>query len=171
AGTDNNVIPDRALLKINLRWFHPNVREQMITGIRSINTSIAKAYGLPDDMMPTMTMKGASTPLINDASLIEQLNVPLKSLLGDKQVVTEFPPATGSEDAHLLTGDNAKIRVAYLNVGIAEPAVFAQARKEGKSVPFANHNGNYQVDLAAIPLGIKVATTSVLELLVKGPAR
>lgn len=164
AGTDNNVIPGEALVKINLRYFSPKVRDQMINGIRSINASIAKAYGMPDDMLPTFTMKGGSTPLVNDPALVARLNVPLKELLGEKNVVVDFPPATGSEDVHLLMGDKAGIPFDYLLVGIADPAVFAQARKEGKFVPYSAHNGNFKVELAAIPLGTKIATASVLDL-------
>jgi len=52
AGSDNNEIPSTALLKANLRWYDPKVREKMIAGIRNISDSIARAYGMPDDQMP-----------------------------------------------------------------------------------------------------------------------
>jgi metal-dependent amidase/aminoacylase/carboxypeptidase family protein len=45
AGSDNNVIPGEALVKANLRWFNPKVREQMVGGIKNISNSIATAYG------------------------------------------------------------------------------------------------------------------------------
>jgi amidohydrolase len=167
AGTDNNVIPESALLKISLRYFNPKVLDQMISGIKSIDDGIAGAYGLPPEMMPTMVMKGGTTPLVNTDALIKRLNVPLKELLGDKNVVSEFPPATGSEDVHLLLGDHTNTPFAFVLVGVADPAVFAQARKEGKLAPYSPHNPNYIVDLAAIPIGAKVATTMVLELLAK----
>ena len=165
AGTDNNVIPASALLKINLRWFKPEVREQMIDGIRDINESIARAYGMPDDLMPTMTIKGGSTPLINDDALIERINVPLKQMMGEEQVITQFPMVTGSEDAHLLRGEHQEISLAYMVVGVADPEVFARALEAGKQVPYYNHNGNFIVDPAAIPLGTRVATIAALELL------
>jgi len=43
--------------------------------------------------------------------------------------------------------------------------VFAAARAEGKFVPYSAHNPNFVVDLAAIPIGTKVATVAMLELL------
>jgi hypothetical protein len=61
-------------------------------------------------------------------SLSARLQGPLKALLGDDNVV--FPPATGSEDAHLLRGDNPNSRRQserkgwLFTVGIADPAVF-----------------------------------------------
>lgn len=171
AGTDNNVIPDSALLKINLRFFDMKVREQMIDGIRSINEGIARAYGLPEDKMPTMVMKGHSPPLVNSDELTDRLAVPLRGLLGERNVITEFPPATGSEDAHVLVSQVADAKVAYMAVGIAEPKVFEQARREGKMMPFSAHSPHFRVDLDAIPLGAKVGLLSVLEVLAKSGSK
>jgi hippurate hydrolase len=165
AGNDNNVIPSEALVKINLRWFKPAVREQLVKGIENINRSIASAYGLPDHLLPTMTMKGSVPPLINDASLVERINVPLKRELGEQRVLTDFPALMGSEDCQMLMGDKQSIKLAYLQVGTAPPKIFAQARAEGKFIPFSNHNPDYQVDLDAIPLGAKLAAVGVLEML------
>jgi hippurate hydrolase len=125
---------------------------------------------MPEDQAPTFTMKGGSTPLVNDPALVARLNIPLKNLLGEKNVVSEFPPATGSEDVHLLMGDH-KIPFDFILVGIADPTVFAEARKQGKFLPYSAHNGDFRVDLNAIPLGAKVATISMLDLLAKSSAK
>lgn len=162
AGTDNNVIPSTALLKINLRWFSQAVREQMINGIRAINESIARAYGMPDDMLPSMVMKGAATPLVNDIALVERLQHPLEELLGKGSVDTEFPTVTGSEDAHLLLGEHNDVALAYLIVGVVNPETFVKA---GNRPPYYNHSSKYKVELDAIPVGTKVGTVAALELL------
>lgn len=171
AGADNNVIPATALVKANLRWYDPKVREQLIAGIRSISNGIARTYGMPEDQLPEITMKGGSTPLVNQEALAKRLAVPLKTLLGEDKVVTEFPPATGSEDVHLLLGPNVDVPFTYLIVGVADPAVFAAARKEGKMMPYSAHNPNFVVDLKAIPVGTKMATVSMLELMSKGASK
>jgi hypothetical protein len=49
-------------------------------------------------------------------------------------------------------------------VGIANIEVAAKATREGKKYPFFNHNGNYQVDLSAIPLGTVIGATALLEM-------
>ena len=171
AGADNNVIPATALVKANLRWYDPKVREQLIAGIRSISNGIARTYGMPEDQLPEITMKGGSTPLVNQEALAKRLAVPLKTLLGEDKVVTEFPPAAGSEDVHLLLGPNVDVPFTYLIVGVADPAVFAAARKEGKMMPYSAHNPNFVVDLKAIPVGTKMATVSMLELMRKGASK
>jgi hippurate hydrolase len=140
----------------DLRLVDRQVREEMISSIRSIKSSIATACRMPGDRLPTMAMKGHSSALVNDPRLTERLDVPLKALLGAKHVVTEIPPAAGAEDAHRLLGDHSEVPVAFPEVGIAVPALFAKARNEAEAVPFAAHNPNLRADLAAIPLGAGV---------------
>jgi hippurate hydrolase len=165
AGTDNNVIPSDALVKVNIRYFTPEIRQQMIDAIVAVSNGIATTYGMPPDRLPTIVMKGNSPALVNDAEVVDKLQAPLASLVGDANLVTEFPPATGSEDAHLLRGDNPDVKVAYMAVGIAEPALFQAAVADGRLFPFSAHNPNFVVDLNAIPLGAKVGAVSVFELL------
>ncbi len=43
--------------------------------------------------------------------------------------------------------------------------VYAAAKKAGKEVPYSLHHPDSVVDLAAIPVGTKVATVAMLELL------
>lgn len=165
AGSDNNVIPESALLKINLRFFSEDTRQTMIRGITSINEGLARAYGMPEDKMPKMVMKGYSPQLVNDEALADRLIPTLKGLLGEKGVISEFPPATGSEDAHLLRGPYTEVPVCFTAVDVADPALFAEALAQGKPVPFAAHNPEFKVDLNAIPLGAKIGALKVLTLM------
>jgi amidohydrolase len=165
AGEDNNVIPGEALLKVNLRSFNPSVRETLLKGIRNVNEAIARSYGMPETQLPTITYKGSATPLVNDTPTVNQLNAQLVNLLGEKSLIADFPATTGSEDAHLLKGDNQQVKLDYALLGIAEPALFAKAQAAGLMVPFSNHNANFQVDLNAVPLGAKVASVMAMELL------
>jgi hippurate hydrolase len=167
AGSDNNVIPATALVKANLRWFEPRVREQLIAGIRDVSNGIARTYGMPEDQLPVITLKGGSKPLVNDPGLAQRLAVPLKALLGESKVLTEFPPVTGSEDVHLLLGPHTDVPFNYLIVGVADPEVYAAARRQGQMWPYSAHNPNFVVDLRALPVGTKVATIALLELLAK----
>lgn len=167
AGTDGNIIPETALLKINLRYFSEGTRQKLIAGVRAINDGIARTYGMPEDKLPTMVMKGDSSPLTNDGPLVERLLPSLGELLGKDRIVTKFPSSTGSEDAHMLVAPHPETKVAYMAVGIADAASAAAARERGEVFAFGAHGPHYRVDLAAIPLGTKIAAVSVLELLSK----
>jgi len=165
AGSDNNVIPSSALVKINLRWYDEADRKLMLDGIESINQSIASAYGLPAALKPITVMKGGSKVLSNDAEMANTVLPVLQSLLGKKAVIVDVPKVMGSEDFHHLVIDNEKPRYLYMYVGSAKPEHFKRAQAEGKLLPYSNHNPDYQVDLDAIPLGAKVGTVAVLEFL------
>ena len=167
AGADNNVIPESALLKLNLRFFNPAVREQMLASIKAINEGIALSNGMPADKMPLITMKGGSGPLINDQEVIDRLNrmFTMSARIEENALITSLPKVTGSEDAHMLVRDFKTTKVGYVLVGIAEPALFAEAQKRGQAVPFFNHNPGYKVDEAAIAFGAKIGTLATLEML------
>jgi hippurate hydrolase len=104
---------------------------------------------------------------VNDEVLAGRLAVGYKQLLGEESVVTEFPPATGSEDVHLLISPFPDVPFSYTIVGIANPEVFAEARAAGKVMPFSAHNPNFVVDLSAIPVGTETASIAMLDLLGK----
>lgn len=165
AGADNNVIPETALLKLNLRFFEPAVRERMIAAIRSMSRGIAVSAGMPEAKMPAIAMKGGSPALVNDAALMGRLRQVLVPLLGAQNIVDDFPAASGSEDVHMLRGDRSDIPVAFTLVGIAKPAVYDAAIRAGRAAPFNNHGPFYDVDLDAIPIGAKVGTLELLEVL------
>ena len=167
AGTDNNVIPASALLKINLRWYHEVDRDLLLDGINRINRSIAAAYDMPEHLYPTILMKGGATVLSNDAAMAGAAKPALQALLGEGAVLTAVPPLMGSEDFHHLVLENATHRYLYMYVGTARPEHVQQAQADGKAVPYANHNPDYQVDLDAIPLGTKIGVASLLSFLAR----
>lgn len=166
AGYDNNIIPVEALVRANLRWYDKATRTTMLDGIRNVSEGIARTYGMPEDELPVITMKGGSTPLVNDEALSKRIAAGLKPYMPENSVVTEMPPGTGSEDVHLLKGEYQDVPLTYMFVGIADPEIAIPAMKEGK-LPFTSHAPDFQVDLDAIPIGTKVATLAVLELLAK----
>jgi hippurate hydrolase len=166
AGKDNNVIPETALLKINLRWFNEKDRQIMIDGIKRINEGIAHAYNMPKDKFPTTVFKGWAYPLENDTELTTVVRNALAPLVSNEKFILDesvVPSVMGSEDVHHLVIDNEKKAYAYINIGVAEPKRFEEAFKKGE-VPFSNHNGNFEVDINAIPFGSEVGITAMLAI-------
>ena len=166
AGRDNNVIPQSAKLLLNLRWLQPEVREQMLVRIDEVSKGIALAAGVGQDQLPTRTMKGGSGPLVNDAQLVDRVNPALTSLLGDGKVINDFPTVMGSEDFQDVFAP-LKTPYVFLLVGVAPLDRFLAAREAGMPFPYSNHNPDFFVDLAAIPIGAKVNTVAALALLAK----
>ncbi len=164
SGGDNNVIPAVAVVKLNLRWFNEKTRNVLLDGIKRINEGIAVTNGLSKEMYPSILMKGSVFPQVNDAVIANRVNKALSSVIEPEKIITNTPPIMGSEDFnHLVLGNNKTV-CDYVWVGTAHPDLYAKALSEGKTAPFYNHNGNYQVDLAAIPLGATIGVTALLEL-------
>lgn len=166
AGRDNNVIPSTATLMLNLRWLQPAVREQMLTRIDEVNKGVAIAAGMGPDKMPKRTMKGTAPPLVNDARLVDAVNPSLTELLGAGRVINNFPTVMGSEDFQVAF-EPLGTPYVFLLIGIAPPEKFAAAQKAGRAFPYSNHNPDFFIDLAAVPLGAKIDTVAALALLAK----
>ena len=166
AGSENNVIPAEALLKINLRFFDDAVHEKIVNSIQRINEGIARTYGMPEDQMPTMVRKGRSGPLANDPEMSSRLAQMLDATgLVPEGVVTDLQPVTGSEDAHMLVEPVKDAKITYFAIGTAPADLFAAAVKAGRPVPFGHHEPSFTVDLDAIPFGTKIMTLAALEML------
>jgi hippurate hydrolase len=167
SGEDNNVIPSSALLKINLRWYKESDRKLMTDAIERINKSIAMAYNLPKKLYPTTVYKGWASPLENDTDLVDMVTPVVEKELGKENIIHGFPPAMGSEDFHHLVINNKEPKYLYMFFGTAKPSHYKEAQKEGKLFPYFAHNGDYQVDVDAIALGVKVASKVLLKMLNK----
>jgi hippurate hydrolase len=167
AGVDNNVIPPTAQVKLNLRWFNEKTRNTLLEGIRRINEGIAVANGLPKEMYPSINLKSSVFPLVNDPALSARINGSLNGLLQADRIITNNPPVMGSEDfQHLLKADS-RTTYDYIFIGVADSEAYAKAVREGRRSPYYNHNGNYVVELSAIPLGTAIGATALMEVLKK----
>ena len=88
--------------------------------------------------MPTIVRKGYSSPLVNDKDLANHMAQQLVEvdLVSPESMITEFRPVTGSEDAHMLVHGLDGVKVGFLAVGTAPPAMVEKAKKEGKALKF-----------------------------------
>ncbi|QMW24061.1 amidohydrolase [Sandaracinobacteroides saxicola] len=167
AGRDNNVIPASATLKLNLRWFDDATRNTLIKRIDEVSKGVAIGAGITDEAkMPKRVMKGNAGPLKNDAALVDIVNPGLTSLLGDGKVIGNFPAVMGSEDFQEVM-NAAKVPYVFLLIGVAPMDRVVAAQKAGRPFPYSNHNPDFFVDLAAVPLGAKINTVAALSLLAK----
>lgn len=162
SGIDNNVIPASATLKLNLRWFNEKTRNTLLDGIKKINEGIAISNGLSKELYPTIKMKGNVFPLVNDLTLTNKINAAISSVINPQNIFTNIPSLMASEDFHHLVIGNNKTVYDFIRVGVANPDSYAKAIQEGKKAPFFYHAGNYEVDIAAVPLGVEIGATALL---------
>ena len=128
AGTVNNIIPDEALLKLSLRWYSRQAREQMITMVKQVTDAIAVGNGMPADRMPAYAITQTVSPVINDEGLVAVARPALVAALGENNVYPGLPMQMGSEDFQML-GDPVKgVKILHMEVGVAKPEVLAACR-------------------------------------------
>ncbi len=133
AGSDNNVIPSSAVLKISIRWFDEKTRNILLDGIKRINEGIAVANGLSGELYPKIKMKGSAFPLDNNVALTNKVNAALAPIVGSENIIVNRRPAMYSEDFQSLIYGNNKSISDYMQVGTANQALFAKAISEGKN--------------------------------------
>lgn len=164
SGSTNNVIPDKAVVKINLRWFHEKDRAVLLAAIDRINQGVAQMYEMPADAYPKVTRKGWSSPQVNSKELAKILRDGFQKNMPEIEIWTEekVPPTMASEDFHHLVIHNKKKNYFFVNVGIVAPTLYKTSMERTGNPPFHNYNGNFQVDLDAIPIGRKAAIYGLL---------
>lgn len=94
AGLKENIIPDRAELKLNIRTFRPDVREHVLASITRIVNAEAEASGAPQ---PDIEEIYTFPQLHNDPEQGAKVAEALRAELGEDNVI-ETPPLMGSED-------------------------------------------------------------------------
>lgn len=167
AGLANNVIPDSATLKLNLRWYDPEVKQAMLEGIRSVTDNIARMYGVPADRMPVYTIKSDVPPVFNHKTLVDRAAAAMKNMLGDDQVRLAGNPHMGSEDFHMLAGRNSDARVLMVEVGSGPADVLAEI--EAGNMPVYPHNPNFYMEPEAVLYGTQALSAVLLDLMKKVP--
>ena len=167
AGSANNIIPDSATLKLNLRWYNETERLQMIKGIKSVTNNISNMYNMPKDRMPIYDMKSYATAVINKhPEDVKTAHDAMQKALGKEKVVEGLPPVMGSEDFQMLATPYPDTRILYIEVGSGKPDVFTNYIKNGE-LPFLNHHPKYQLEKPAIATATIGLTATVMAFLPK----
>lgn len=159
-GSAGNIIPDSVRLQGTIRSYEPEVRDQLLTGIRRTALATAEMAAAPT---PEISLEGSTSAITNDAKVVEQAVQAMKVQLGDANVV-EVPPITASEDFSVFV--DAGIPSMFFLVGVTDPKLIAAANTaNGKPVPF-NHSPFFApVPEPSIKTGVQAMTAAVLSAL------
>ena len=128
AGSSGNIIPNEAVLRLNIRTFDEQVRETVLSSIKRIINSEAEASGAPKP--PTFTTQDRFPLTVNDETATRKVVEALKSRLGDEHV-QEMDPASASEDfSHFARAWD--VPSVYWAVGGTDRQTYAEAEKAGR---------------------------------------
>jgi len=140
AGTNENIIPDHALLRLNVRTFKDEVRTRVLGAIKRILEAEARASGAPKP--PEFSVLSEYPLTRNDEVATQRVVKALEQRLGSARV-NEVGPATASEDFGLF-GTAWNVPSVFWVIGGIDPDIYRQAEAAGKvdELP-ANHAPNF----------------------------
>lgn len=137
AGTKENVIPDEAIIKLNVRTFDETVRKHVLDAITRIVNAEAAASGAPRP--PEITPLDQYPLNVNNKAASDMVAEALRQHFGAERV-RHTGPAPASEDFGCFA-TAWDVPSVYWFVGGTDPEVYAAAQAEGRinELP-VNHN-------------------------------
>jgi len=124
AGTKENVIPDDALIKLNVRTFDAGVRKRVLAAIERIANAEAEASGAP--RKPEITTLDHYPLNVNNPDASKRVVEALRAHFGAERV-RETGPAPASEDFGSFGSEWHSPSVFWF-VGGTDPEIYAKAK-------------------------------------------
>ena len=166
-GTKHNIIPGDAHLKITVRSYKPEIRQHLLDGIARIAKGEAIAAGLPDDLMPIVTLANEHTPAtFNTHDITAQMTEIFTARFGKDRVVTSRPQMGGEDFSEYWLADKSKQALLFW-VGGVPANKWAAAKGDITRLP-SIHSAYWAPDAEkTISTAIEAMTTAALTVLAK----
>jgi hippurate hydrolase len=165
AGTKDNVIPDEALLKLNVRSFDEGVRAHVLDAIRRIVEAEATASGAP--RAPEVTTTEHYPLTVNDPGRTARVAAALRGRFGDDRVRELAAPYSASEDFGSF-GTEWGVPSVFWYVGGTDAELYRRAEQAGRvaqDIP-TNHNARFApVIHPTLETGVQAMVTAALDAL------
>jgi hippurate hydrolase len=160
-GSKHNIIPEEVDLQLTVRADTPEVREQLLDGIRRIAEGTARTFGVPENLLPVVAPHGESTPPTrNDAATVRRLKEVIAKALGASKMSTKPREGMGAEDfAYFITPESG-VKGVYFSVGGTPAAELAKAP--------SHHSPLFKITPEpVIRTAVEAMTTATLALMAK----
>ncbi|KAI9712576.1 MAG: hypothetical protein M1828_001677 [Chrysothrix sp. TS-e1954] len=128
AGETENIIPDSAELKVNVRTYDERVRKRVLDGVKRIVEAECKASRAPKEAEYSFISRYPVTN--NDATLTQKLSESMRAHFGDA-FSGDHAPLKGSEDFPIL-GTSVDRPVCYWVYGGIERQFWDKTEREGQ---------------------------------------
>jgi hippurate hydrolase len=140
AGSSPNIIPNEAVLHLNIRTFDDQVRDRVLSSIKRIVTGEATTSGAPKP--PGIIMLGQFPLTVNDEDATRKVAEALGQRLGAERV-RPTGPASASEDFTVLARA-WNVPSVYWLVGGTDAQKYAEAERNGtlNQIP-SNHSPEF----------------------------
>jgi len=160
AGTKENVIPDEAIIKLNVRTFDAGVRARVLASIKRIVNAEAEASGAPRP--PEITPLDSYPLNVNDKVASDRVAAALRAHFSVDRV-RHTGPAPASEDFGCF-GTEWHAPSVFWFVGGTDPVLYAKAKTEGRvnELP-VNHSPHFAPVLhPTLETGVEAIITAAM---------
>jgi amidohydrolase len=167
AGTKENIIPDDATIKLNMRTYDEGVREHMLQAVKRICCAECDASNAPRP--PEFTTLSSYPLTDNDSDATARIVDALRAQFGDS--VLESKRMAASEDFSVF-GRTWGVPYVFWFVGGTDPGEFARAKAEGtvNRIP-SNHSPRFAPVLdPTLETGLQAMLTAASAWLCPSPA-
>ena len=139
AGTKENIIPDDATLKLNIRTFDEDVRERVIASVKRVCSAECQASNAPKE--PEFSTLSYYPLTENDAQATAKVAEAFDAQFGDRSY--ETPRRSASEDFSVF-GREWKVPYVFWFVGGTDKNIFLEAKKNKaiNTIP-SNHSPKF----------------------------
>jgi len=167
AGTKHNIIPPDAKLQITVRSYKPEVRQHLLDGIGRIARGEAIAAGLPDDLLPVVTISDQRTPATFNTHALSSSMADVFTARFGKDRVTPVRAQMGGEDFSEFYLADSSIQSMLFWVGGVPRDKWDAAKGDITKLP-SLHSPFWAPDAeAVIQTAVEAMTTSALTVLKK----
>lgn len=167
AGTKSNIIPDNAILLLNLRSYDNQLREQMMDSIERIVRGECAAAGSPRE--PDFEFYDQFPLTNNDPTVTDQVTSAFVARFG-ADAVLHAGRQTASEDFSRIP-DAFGVPYTFWLLGGVDPEMYRVAAQKGsvaQDIP-ANHSPKYAPVIdPTLSIGVQAQVVAALSYLAKG---
>jgi hippurate hydrolase len=163
AGTKENIIPEEAILKVNVRTYNRKIREQVLESIKRIVNAEASASGATTP--PEFTTINHFAIVQNDHDSANKLTKAFQKHFSEESV-KNLKPTKMSDDFGEFS-DASGVPALYWFIGSTDPEIYAKMEAENRLAELpANHNPKFAPLIHhTIELGVQTFIVGALEWL------
>lgn len=158
-GTKHNIIPDEVTLQLTVRTYKEEVRKFIHKRLREIADGVAIAAGLPDELMPEITIPEFFTPAnYNDPEMTKLFKQSAGRAISQENVIYAEPQMVGEDFAQYGSTPHKVPTVLYWL------GTVTQEKIDGGDLPGLHSPFYYPTPEESLSTGIKVNSQVLLDL-------
>ncbi|GMM93827.1 amidohydrolase [Qipengyuania sp. MTN3-11] len=166
AGAKHNIISDEAKLQLTVRSYSDESRKLLLDGIARVARGEAITAGLPEELMPEVTVEDPFTPsTFNDPDFTQETMAGFRQRFGEDRVM-EWPAVMGGEDFSQFrraAPEDVKSLIFWISGTPAE--MLTALEEEGKPLP-SLHSPFWAPDAeAVVRTGAEALASAALDLM------